>query len=183
MIGRQQVDERPHARVDPLAGREVRRADRLHLHRLLDAVVAGGQQLPLPLHCPTLHLRNLDATNTAGPDGLEVLLVAENRDRVAGRIVGIGLRGGVVDRGGSGHRPALGVAENLPLRISERHRLGHRHLAAVDLDRDLLLEVERRDLVHADELAVDIAGEKAVLFRQHEPMMKAVVGWRCRVVR
>ena len=109
--------------------------------------------------------------------------MAEDRDRVAGGIVGVGPGGGVVDRGGAGNRSALGIAKNLALGVGDRHGLGNRHLAAVDLDRDLLLEVGRRDLVHADELAVDIAGEEAVFFGKHEPMTKAVFQWPRRAVR
>ena len=155
----------------------------MHLHRLLNAVVTGWQQFSFALHAATLHLGDFDATDAADAHRLEVLLMAEDRDRVAGGIVGVGPGGGVVDRGGAGNRPALGIAEDLALGVGERHGLGHRHLAAVDLDRDLLLEVGRRDLVHADELAVDIAGEEAVFFGEHEPMTKAVFQWPRRAVR
>ena len=43
VIGGEQVDERPHVCIDPLPCRQVGGANRLHLHRLLDAVVAGGE--------------------------------------------------------------------------------------------------------------------------------------------
>ena len=183
VVGRQQIDKRPHVRVDPLPGREVGRADRLHLHRLLDAVVAGGQQLPLPLHAATFHLGDLDAADATDSHRLQMLLMAEHRNRVAVGIVGVGLGGGVVDRGGAGNRPALGIADDFALRIGQWNGLGHRHLAAVHLDRDLLLEVSGGDLVHPDELAVDVAGEQPVFFGKHDMVLKAVVQRRSRAVR
>ena len=166
MIGGEQVHERPHVCINAFPRRQIRRADRLHLHRLLDAMVAGRQELPLALHGATLHLGDLHTADAADADRIEMLLMAENRDRVPRGITRIGLGGGVVNRGGSRHRTPLGVAQNLPLRVGLRHRLRHRHLAAVDLDRDLLLEIGRGDLVHPHELTVDVAGEEAVLLRQ-----------------
>ena len=137
-------------------------------------MVAGGQQFSLPLHTAAFHLGDLDTANAADTHRLEVLLMAEHRDRIAGGIVGIGPGGGVVDRGGAGTRPPLGIAKNLALGVGERNGLGNGHLAAVHLDRDLLLEVGRRDLVHPDELAVDVAGEEPVLVGAHEPVLKMI---------
>ena len=175
-VGDEHVDERPHLVVDPPPRGEVGGGDRLHLHRLLDAVLAGREELALALHRAAFHLRDLHAAHAADADGVEVLLMAQDRDRIAAGVALVELGGGVEDRRRPRHGPPLAVAQNLPLRIGEGHGLGDGHLAAVDADRDLLLEVGRRHLVHADELAVEVAGEQPVLFDRDRKVVVVVAG-------
>ena len=82
-------------------------AERLHLHRLLDAVLAGRQELPLALDLAPLLLGDLDHAEPADGHRVHVVAVAEDRDRIAlGRVLEERRRR-VVDRGGAGDRPAL----------------------------------------------------------------------------
>ena len=177
-IGDEHVDERPHLVVDPPPRGEVGGGDRLHLHRLLDAVLAGGEELAFALHRAALHLRDFHAAHPADADGVEVLLMAEDRDRIAPGNAFVELRGGVEDRRRPRDRSPFAVAQNLPLRIGEGHGLGDGHLLAVDADRDLPLEVGRRHLVHADELAVEVAGKQPVLLDRDREEVVVVVGRR-----
>ena len=63
--------------------------------------------------------------------------MAENWNRIAVRLAGVGLRGRIKNRCGARNGPAFAIAHELSLRVGHRHGFGHRHIAAVNLDRDL----------------------------------------------
>jgi len=154
VIGDEQLGQHGDRRADPFAGLPVRRVERVNFHRLFDPMLTRRQKLPPPLDLPSLHLPNLDRAQTADGDRIEMVLMAEDRNRVpVAEFLHIELAGGVVDRRGARNRPALRVAANVALRVGRRDGFRHRDFARIDHDRYLPLQVLRRDLNRGDEFA------------------------------
>ena len=142
---------------------------RLHCvdnHRLLDPMLAGGQELAAGLNAIRAlgELRDLDYADAADSDGIHVLAMAEGGYGI-GRVqnFAIELTGCVVDGGGPRDQAALGIAADVTLLVGGGHGLLDFDFMAVDRDLDRFLEICRGGFVDPDQPSLEVAGEEILI--------------------